>query len=190
MSVRALCWFAACGLLIACEKRESVASQPETPAATVAATDPDPKGLLEVGDRAPDVTLATHTGQAIELSKLRGSPVVIYFYPKDMTPGCTLQAQELRDNWKAIKATGAHVFGVSTDDNVSHRAFASAEQLPFLLVSDTEQKLAGAFGVPVKNGKAKRVTFVIGKDGVITNVFDGVTPKGSAGEVLEALAES
>ena len=116
--------------------------------------------------------------------------MVVYFYPKDMTRGCTLQAQELRDNWKAVKATGAHVFGVSTDDNVSHRAFASAEQLPFLLVSDTDQKLSHAFGVPVQNGKAKRVTFVIGPDGVITKVFDDVRPEGSAAELLKVLAES
>lgn len=149
----------------------------------------EPGDLLEVGDDMPDVEAVAHTGQKVRLSQYQGNPVVVYFYPKDDTPGCTHQAEEIRDNWVSLKKTNVVVLGVSMDDNVSHRAFASKLELPFLLLSDTKGTLARAFGVPIQNGRAKRVTFVIDKQGKVAKVFPEVNPEGSADEVAAALTE-
>src|SRR6188508_1753244 len=96
---------------------------------------------------APDVTFPLHTGEALKLSSLRGKPVVVYFYPKDDTPGCTVEAQEIRDVWSELKSTGAVVIGVSSDDAASHQAFAEKHALPFLLVPDSDHAIAHKFGV-------------------------------------------
>jgi len=142
---------------------------------------------LAAGAPAPDVTFPVSTGEQLALSSLRGKPVVVYFYPKDDTPGCTVEAQEIRDVYEQLKRTGAVVIGVSTDAADSHRAFAEKHQLPFLLASDESGKLASAFGVPLKNGRVTRVSFVIGPDGRIKRSFPQVTPKGHAAELLSAI---
>lgn len=142
---------------------------------------------LPAGVAAPEVTFALHDGQRLSLSSLRGKPVVVYFYPKDDTPGCTLEAQEIRDIYGELQRTNAVVIGVSTDGADSHRAFAEKHALPFVLASDESGEVARAFGVPLSNGKAKRVSFVIGPDGKIKRSFPQVTPKGHGRELLTAI---
>lgn len=154
-------------------------------APSAAASTPAP---LAVGSPAPEVTFAVHTGERVSLASLRGKPVVVYFYPKDDTPGCTVEAQEIRDMYEQLKRTGAVVIGVSTDAADSHRAFAEKHQLPFLLATDSNGDIAKAFGVALKNGRATRQSFVIGGDGRIKRVFPQVTSKGHAAELLAALA--
>ncbi len=151
----------------------------------VAARAPDE--LLPIGAALPAATAAAHTGETLRFAELRGKPVVVYFYPKDDTPGCTVEAQEIRDLWQEIGKTGAVVVGVSTDDDASHRAFADKHALPFLLLPDTDHRLAAAFGVPLNNGRARRVSFVFGRDGRLVRVFPSVKPQGHGRELLQAL---
>src|SRR5215471_21722919 len=110
---------------------------------------------LAVGDRAPDFTMPTDGNGTVSLSSLRGKPIVLYFYPKDDTSGCTKEACEIRDAWQKFKDAGAVVLGVSTDDSASHVAFADKYKLPFLLLPDTSGVIAKAYGVPVRLGMAK-----------------------------------
>jgi peroxiredoxin Q/BCP len=140
--------------------------------------------LLAVGSAAPDFTTTAHTGDKVELAKLKGRFVVLYFYPKDDTPGCTKEACELRDSWAKLQKAGVAVFGVSTQDNTSHKAFAEKHKLPFALLPDDKGELAGKYKVPVVDGKARRITYLIGKDGKIKYVWPKVTPIGHAGEIL------
>jgi peroxiredoxin Q/BCP len=160
----------------------------ESQAAPGVSAAPAPAEPLAAGALAPNVTFKLHTGETLELASLRGKPVVVYFYPKDDTPGCTVEAQEIRDLYGALKQSGAVVIGVSTDALDSHRAFAEKHQLPFLLASDEAGELAKAFGVPLKNGRVTRVSFVIGADGHIKRSFPAVTPKGHAAELLAAIS--
>lgn len=150
------------------------------------------------GDLAPDFSLDAVTGQGeqetVRLSELRGRPVVLYFYPKDDTPGCTTQACGVRDDWQAFEAAGAVVFGVSPDDVASHRAFADKYGLPFSLLSDPDHAVAEAYGVWKEKSMygrkfwgVERSTFVIGEDGRIAAVFERVKPKRHAAQVLEVL---
>jgi peroxiredoxin Q/BCP len=177
-----------CAVIVSCNKRHSsdeAAPRGEasgTPPAKTAATT-----LVGIGDQAPEINATAHTGQLVKLSDFRGKPVVVYFYPKDDSPGCTIEAQELRDLWLDLQKTQAVVVGVSSDDNVSHQAFATKYELPFLLLPDTQQKIARAFGVPVNNGRAKRVTFIIDSEGKVRNVFVEVSPKGHGAQILEAV---
>src|SRR5687768_15256698 len=143
--------------------------------------------LLAAGAPAPNLQATAHTGEAVDLGAFRGKPVVVYFYPKDDTPGCTVEAQEIRDLHTELQKTGAVIIGVSTDGRDSHRAFAEKHALPFLLASDESGELARAFGVPLKNGRASRVSFVIGADGKIKRAFPQVSPKGHASELLSAI---
>src|SRR5690606_36001590 len=119
-----------------------------------------------------------HSGEVIQLSKMRGKKVVIYFYPKDDTPGCTIEAQELRDQHTALEGADTVVLGVSADDNESHAAFARKHDLPFALLPDPDHEIARAYGVPVRLGVTKRVTFVIDREGVVAKTFDDVNPNG------------
>jgi len=172
------------GLAAGCSRAPSAGAAPAG-----SADAPAPAAVpLGAGAAAPDVTFALHTGEKLALSSLRGKPVVVYFYPKDDTPGCTVEAQEIRDLYGELKQSGAIVIGVSTDAQDSHRAFAEKHALPFLLASDQQGELAKAFGVPLKNGRATRVSFVIGADGRIKRSFPQVTPKGHAAELLAALS--
>ena len=143
--------------------------------------------LLEPGTPAPAVTATAHTGEKIDLGKLKGKYVVLYFYPKDDTPGCTKEACDFRDNWKKLEKAGVVVFGVSTQDNTSHKAFADKYKLPFALLPDEDGAIAKKFHVPVSKGKARRITYLIGKDGKIKQVWPKVTPVGHAGEILAAV---
>jgi peroxiredoxin Q/BCP len=182
-SLSAFAWSCSLALAaVACSRTQSEAPAPAG-SAVAAAT-----GVLPAGAPAPNVTFALHTGEKLSLSSLRGKPVVVYFYPKDDTPGCTVEAQEIRDLYTELKATGAVVIGVSTDAADSHRAFAEKHALPFLLASDTSFELAKAFGVPLKNDRTTRVSFVIGADGRIKRSFPEVTPKGHAAQLLAAIS--
>jgi peroxiredoxin Q/BCP len=169
-------------LVAACARHDATTETSPAPVA-VAPTQP-----LAAGSAAPAVSFALSTGETLSLASLRGKPVVVYFYPKDDTPGCTLEAQEIRDLHAQLAQTGAVVIGVSTDPSDSHRAFAEKHALPFMLASDEAGELAKAFGVPLKNGRASRVSFVIGADGRIKRTFPEVTPKGHASELLKALS--
>ena len=144
--------------------------------------------LLSPGAPLPAVSGTAQAGQLVKLAALKGKPVVVYFYPKDDTPGCTIEAQEIRDVWQDIQATEAVVIGVSSDDEESHRAFAEKHALPFLLLADPEHHLARAFGVRLnEKGRTARTSFLFGRDGRLIQVFPAVTPKGHGRELLEVL---
>jgi peroxiredoxin Q/BCP len=147
-----------------------------------------PQNLLAEGTVAPPFDVTAHNGDHVTLAALRGKPVVLYFYPKDDTSGCTKEACEIRDAWKQFQDAGAVVLGVSTDDNASHTAFADKYKLPFPLLPDTGGVIAKAYGVPIRLGMVKRVTFIIDRQGKITKVFPDVNPAGHASEILAALA--
>jgi thioredoxin-dependent peroxiredoxin len=148
---------------------------------------PAPDAPLARGAAVPSVTFALSDGERLSLASLRGKPVVVYFYPKDDTPGCTVEAQEIRDLHDELKGTGAVVIGVSTDAAESHQAFAQKHALPFALASDPSGEVAKAFGVPMKNGRVTRVSFVIDAEGRVKQAFTQVTPKGHAAELLTAI---
>lgn len=153
--------------------------------------------MVGEGDRAPDFTLRGVDGNGEEvtvtLSELEG-PVVLYFYPKDDTPGCTAQACGIRDEWTAFRKTDARVLGVSPDDVASHRKFSAKYDLPFTLLADPDGEVAEAYGVWKQKKMfgntfmgVKRSTFII-EDGRIRNAFRKVKAKEHADQVLEALA--
>lgn len=145
--------------------------------------------ILNEGDAAPNFTLETDEGQDITLALLQDRPVVLFFYPKDDTSGCTIECKEFRDARPAFEAR-AHVFGISPDDLASHRAFRDKYALNFPLLSDPGHKIADQFGVwgLKKSGSEGvfRTTFLI-RGGKIARVFTDVKPEGHAAEVLAAL---
>ena len=150
--------------------------------------------MVEEGKPAPDFSLTSDAGVEITLSKLRGRPVVIYFYPKDDTPGCTTQACGIRDAWSEFRKKGAVVLGVSPDDEGSHAKFREKYDLPFTLLADHDHKLTEQFGfwVEKKNyGKTymgvERSTVVIDADGNVAKIFRRVKPDAHANQVLTAL---
>ena len=143
--------------------------------------------LLAPGTPAPAVNATAHTGQKVDLAKLRGSYVVLYWYPKDDTTGCTKQACDIRDNWDKLKKAGVKVYGVSTQDNTSHQAFADKHKLPFPLIPDVNGELAKKYGVPVVDGKARRITYLIDKDGKVKHVWPKAATTGHAAEILAVI---
>jgi peroxiredoxin Q/BCP len=143
--------------------------------------------LLAVGTPAPDFAVTTHDGRRVVLSELRGRWVALYFYPKDDTPGCTKEACGFRDAAKPLDDAGVVVLGVSEQDARSHAAFAEKYHLPFPLLPDEHGEIAAAYHVPLTVGLAKRVTYLIGKDGRIARVWPTVTPTGHAQEILAAV---
>jgi peroxiredoxin Q/BCP len=152
--------------------------------------------MLTPGDKAPPFALVSHEGQAIRLADLKGRPVVLYFYPKDDTPGCTKEACSFRDAWGEIQAAGAAVLGVSPDDMTSHQKFRVKYRLPFPLLSDPDHAVAeayGAWGEKSMYGKKYegilRTTFLIDGSGVVRRVFEKVRPEGHAEEVLAAVQQ-
>ena len=142
---------------------------------------------IAVGDKAPNFTLPSQSGTNITLSQFLGkSPVVVYFYPKDDTPGCTMEACQFRDEYQAFQDAGAVVIGISSDSVASHQQFADKHSLPFTLLSDVKNEARNAFGVPnalwVMPG---RVTYVIDKEGVVQRVFNNMLD--AKAHVAEAL---
>ena len=142
-------------------------------------------GLLPVGSVAPDFAAKDASGAVVRLSSSAGSPRVVYFYPKDETPGCTKEACAFRDAFDEYKARGIVVYGVSRDSEASHEEFRKNHSLPFDLAADEDGTVQKAYGVPSKFGShAARVTFLVGKDGKVTYVFKDVDPAVHATEVL------
>ena len=145
--------------------------------------------MVEEGKPAPDFELESDSGETVKLSDLRGKPVVLYFYPKDDTPGCTKQACGIRDAWGEFQRAGAEVFGISADSQASHERFKSKYSLPFRLLADPEHKLGQPYGVE-QEGKSsyERSTFVIDADGNVAKIFHRVKPDQHADQVLAALS--
>ena len=139
---------------------------------------------LKEGDLAPDFTLTSESGESVSLSSLKGKPVVLYFYPKDFTPGCTKEACAFRDAFAEFQAAGVEVLGVSVDDVESHQKFKSEHNLNFTLLADTEKKVSTAYGVMSAMGFSNRITFLIDREGKIKRVFKEVKPEEHAAEVL------
>ena len=145
---------------------------------------------LKAGDRAPDFSVQNQDGKTIKLSDFKGRKVVLYFYPKDDTSGCTAEACNLRDNYTDLKARGYEVIGVSVDDVKSHDKFVKKYSLPFNLVADTEKKIVEAYGVWAEKsmyGKTymgtKRTTFLIDEKGKIEKVIDKVDTKNHTAQI-------
>jgi peroxiredoxin Q/BCP len=145
--------------------------------------------MIEEGRPAPDVELEREDGSPVRLSELRGTPVVLYFYPRDDTPGCTAQACGIRDAWGRFRASGAKVLGISADDAESHRAFREKYSLPFELLVDPRREAGEAFGVAQDDKRwYRRSTFVLDADGNVAKALENVDPQTHADEVLEALS--
>jgi len=151
---------------------------------------------VKPGSKAPAFRLPTDTGEVVALKDLLGKRVVLYFYPKDDTPGCTTEACEFRDNWRAVQAAGAVVLGVSPDDGASHAKFREKFDLPFPLLVDADHAVASAYGAWGRKqlyGRSYfgilRSTVLIDEHGRIARVFEKVKPAGHAAEVLQALGE-
>lgn len=147
--------------------------------------------MVEEGSQAPDFEAQTDDGHTVRLSDLRGKPVVLFFYPKDETPGCTTQACGVRDAWSEFESRGIEVFGVSRDDAESHQAFKEKFALPFPLLVDRDRTLGDAFGIEGLSEKYpmvyKRSTVVIDAEGKVAKVMPNVDPATHADDVLEAL---
>ena len=151
---------------------------------------------LKEGDKAPDFAVNDGEGKTVRLKDLKGKKFVLYFYPKDDTPGCTKEACSFRDSWSKFKRRGIEVFGVSLDSEKSHQKFTEKYSLPFRLLADTDRKLSESFGT---YGKKKfmgreymgnhRMTFLIDEKGKIKKIFEKVKPEDHAEEVLAAFGE-
>ena len=151
---------------------------------------------LSVGDQAPNFTLPDQEGQEHTLSAYKGSPVVLYFYPKDHTSGCTTEACGFRDDYSAYQEAGVTILGVSPDSPKTHTNFISKHDLPFTLLADTERevlKLYGAWGLKKMYGReyegVLRTTFLIGADGKIAKIYEKVKPAAHSAEILADLKE-
>ena len=151
--------------------------------------------MIAEGQEAPDFELTSDEGETVRLSDLRGKPVVLYFYPKDDTPGCTTQACGIRDAYGEFERAGAVVLGVSPDDERSHVKFRKKYRLPFNLLADTDHAVAEEYGVWGEKrymGRTylgvSRATFVIAEDGTVKKVFPKVKPAEHAEDVLAVLA--
>jgi peroxiredoxin Q/BCP len=151
--------------------------------------------VIEEGKPAPDFELQSDTGETVRLSDFRGRQVVLYFYPKDDTPGCTTEACEFRDAYDVYRERGIEILGVSPDDVASHEKFKSKYELPFTLLADPDHGTAEAYGVWSERktgGKSymgvNRSTFLIDENGNIARAMLGIKPAGHAAAVLEELA--
>jgi peroxiredoxin Q/BCP len=189
----------------ACATPTSPASTPSTaaassgaaapPAAAASATGgepaaPGPAAEDEiVGKPAPDFTATAQDGTPVHLAALKGKRVVIYFYPKDETPGCTKEACSFRDAWQDLSKTGAVLVGISADTSGSHKNFAAHYKLPFLLVSDPDGRIGSSYGVPFE-GHHKRQTVIVGADGNVLKVYRKVDVGVHARQVLDDLTQA
>jgi thioredoxin-dependent peroxiredoxin len=147
---------------------------------------------LKIGDTIPDISATNESGQTIKLAAFRGKKLAIFFYPADMTPGCTAEVCNLRDNYSALKAAGFELLGVSTDSESKHQRFIEKYDLPFSLLADTDKKIVNAFGVfgpKTFMGKmfegTHRKTFVINEEGEIIHIIDKVKTKDHAAQILD-----
>ena len=151
---------------------------------------------LKAGDKAPDFTAKDQNGKEISLADFKGKNVILYFYPKDDTPGCTAEACSFRDNYQSMLSKGFEVIGVSTDDEKSHKKFETKYSLPFPLIADPDKSVVETYGVWVEKsmyGKkymgTARTTFLIDKEGVISKVIEKVDTKNSSQQVIDLLAQ-
>lgn len=147
---------------------------------------------LQAGDLAPVFTAKNQNGETVSLTDFKGKKVILYFYPKDNTPGCTAEACDFRDNYQSLTSKGFEVIGVSTDDEKSHKKFESKFELPFTLIADIEKSIVESYGVWVEKsmyGKSymgtSRKTFLIDEDGKIITVIDKVDTKAPSKQLLE-----
>ena len=147
---------------------------------------------LNIGDSAPDFTSTDQNGQPVKLSDYRGKKVVLYFYPKDDTSGCTAQACSLRDNYADLQAAGYEVLGVSVDNEKSHQKFIGKYELPFTLVADTDKKVVEVYDVWKEKSMygrkymgTVRTTFLIDENGLITNIISKVDTQKHAEQILK-----
>ncbi|RAV97835.1 thioredoxin-dependent thiol peroxidase [Pseudochryseolinea flava] len=146
---------------------------------------------LQVGDKAPDFRSKDEQGNVVELSDFKGKKLVLYFYPKDMTPGCTAEACDLRDNYKALKKAGYEILGISTDTEKSHQKFIAKEKLPFRLLADPDKTVHDAYGTWVEKSMygrkyigTARVTFIINEEGLLEQIIQKVDTKNHAAQIL------
>lgn len=146
---------------------------------------------LKPGDKAPDFVTTDQDGKKVKLSDYRGRKVVLYFYPRDMTPGCTAQACNLRDNYKALQKAGYEVLGVSSDSEKSHQKFITKENLPFRLLADTEKSIHEKYGTWVEKSMygrkymgTARKTFVIDERGKIEDIIEKVDTKNHTEQIM------
>lgn len=149
---------------------------------------------LKAGDKAPDFTAKDQNGNAVSLADYKGKNVILYFYPKDDTPGCTAESCDFRDNYQSLLGKGFEVIGVSVDDEKSHKKFETKYSLPFMLIADTEHSIVEAYDVwKEKNMYGKkymgtaRTTFIINGEGVIEHIIEKVDTKASSQQVLELI---
>ncbi|MDN3675804.1 peroxiredoxin [Flavobacterium paronense] len=144
---------------------------------------------LKIGDKIPSFTSIDSKGDSFEIKDYLGKPLVIYFYPKDDTPGCTIQACTFRDKYEDFKSLGAEVIGISSDSLSSHQKFASRYKLPFILLSDFDKKIRTQFGVPndFLGLIPGRATYVIDKNGLVQLIFDSTSAKIHIEKALEIL---
>ncbi len=147
---------------------------------------------LEIGQKAPDFSAKNQHGETVHLSDFKGKKVILYFYPKDSTPGCTTEACNFRDNYQSLKKEGYEIIGVSVDDEASHKKFITKHELPFQLLVDEDKSLVEAYGVWVeKNMYGKkymgtaRTTFVIDADGIIQHIIKKVDNKNASQQIRD-----
>jgi peroxiredoxin Q/BCP len=150
--------------------------------------------MIKENEQAPDFELKDQDGKTVSLSDFAGKPLVLYFYPRDDTPGCTKEACDFRDDYALYEELGAAIVGVSPDDEQSHTKFAMKHELPFTLLADVDHQVSEAYGTWAKKknfGKEyfgiKRTTFLIDGAGKVAKVFEGVKPDAHSAEVIEAL---
>lgn len=149
-----------------------------------------PMKHIQIGQKAPSFALPDETNTIRTLEEFKGKKIVLYFYPKDATPGCTTQACGLRDSYEDFQKHDIVVIGISYDSPESHKAFKQKEHLPFILLSDSKREVAHAYGTDqhlMGSMYPQRTTFLIDQNGIITHIFEKVTPKTHAKETLKAL---
>lgn len=149
---------------------------------------------LKIGDRAPDFDFRDQSGKSISLKDLKGNKVILYFYPKDSTPGCTAEACNLRDNYQILTTKGFVIIGVSADDEKSHQKFSEKNALPFPLIPDKTKNIIrdyGAWGEKKLYGKSYegilRMTFILNEEGVVDHIFSKVDTKNHTAQILKEL---
>jgi len=147
---------------------------------------------LTAGSKAPDFTVKDQDGKDVKLTDFKGKKLVLYFYPKDMTPGCTAESCNLRDNYKALLKQGYEVLGVSTDNEKSHKKFIEKEKLPFSLLADTDKTLHSKYGTWIEKSMygrkymgTARVTFIINENGIIDEIIGKVDTRNHTDQILK-----